>query len=141
MLSDPLINLPGYALRRISAAFMGRFAARLAGLDLRPTEASVLLVIAANSGATQSEIGRLLGIASANLAPLAARLVKRDLIIRQAVDGRSQGLTLSVAGRRIAQKVRKVIDELEADLLARVPEADRIAFLRVLGVLTRCTDG
>lgn len=135
MISDPLIILPGYALRRISAAFMGRFAARLAGLELRPAEASVLLVIGANPGATQSEIGRLLGIASANMAPLAARLVKRDLIVRQAVDGRSQGLTLSDAGRRVVQKVRKVIDELEADLLARIPEADRTAFLKVLGIL------
>jgi DNA-binding MarR family transcriptional regulator len=135
VISDPLIILPGYALRRISAAFMGRFAARLAGLELRPAEASVLLVIGANPGATQSEIGRLLGIASANMAPLAARLVKRDLIVRQAVDGRSQGLTLSDAGRRVVQKVRKVIDELEADLLARIPEADRTAFLKVLGIL------
>lgn len=140
MITDPLINLPGYALRRVSAAFMGRFAARLAGLDLRPAEASVLLVIGANPGATQSTIGRLLGIASANMAPLAARLVKRDLIARQAVDGRSQGLTLSEAGRRIVQKVRKVIDELEADLLSRVPEADRTAFLRVLGILARTED-
>ncbi|MHB1870911.1 MAG: MarR family winged helix-turn-helix transcriptional regulator [Steroidobacteraceae bacterium] len=114
---------------------MGRFAARLAGLELRPAEASVLLVIGSNPGATQSEIGRLLGIASANMAPLAARLVKRDLIVRRAVDGRSQGLTLSDAGRRVVQKVRKVIDELEADLLARIPQADRTAFLKVLGIL------
>ena len=141
MITDPLIILPGYALRRISAAFMQRFATRLAGLDLRPAEASVLLVIGANAGATQSEIGRLLGIASANMAPLAARLVKRDLIVRHAVDGRSQGLTLSGPGRRIGQKVRKVVEELEADLLARIPEADRTAFLRVLGILTRCEGG
>ncbi len=140
MINNPLIILPGYALRRISAAFMGRFAARLVGLDLRPAEASVLLVIGANPGATQSEIGRLLGIASANMAPLAARLVKRDLIVRQAVDGRSHGLTLSDVGRRVAQKVRKVIDELEADLLARIPEADRAAFLKVLGILARRED-
>ena len=119
---------------------MGRFAARLVGLELRPADASVLLVIAANPGATQSEIGRLLGIASANMAPLSARLVKRDLIVRQAVDGRSHGLTLSDSGRRSVQKVRRVIDELEADLLARIPESDRNAFIRVLGVLARCDE-
>jgi DNA-binding MarR family transcriptional regulator len=125
-------NLPGYALRRVSAAFMARLAERLSRLDLRPADATVLLVIGANPGVTQSEIGRLLAIASANMAPLAARLADRDLIVREAVDGRSQGLTLSDAGRRIAQKARSIIDDLEADLLERIPAAERAPFLKVL---------
>ena len=51
MIGDPLANLPDHVLRRISAAFMERFAARPVGLDLRPAEAAVLLVVAASSGA------------------------------------------------------------------------------------------
>lgn len=125
-------DLPGYALRRVSAAFMARLAERLSRLDLRPADATVLLVIGANPGVTQSEIGRLLAIASANMAPLAARLADRDLIVREAVDGRSQGLTLSEAGRRIAQKARSIVDDLEADLLERIPVAERAPFLKVL---------
>jgi DNA-binding MarR family transcriptional regulator len=66
------------------------------------------------------------------MAPLAARLADRDLIVREAVDGRSQGLTLSDAGRRIAQKARSIIDDLEADLLERIPAAERAPFLKVL---------
>lgn len=125
-------NLPGYALRRVSAAFMARLAQRLSRFDLRPADATVLFVIGANPGVTQSEIGRLLAIASANMAPLAARLADRDLIVREAVDGRSQGLTLSDAGRRVAQKARSIVDELEADLLERIPAAERAPFLKVL---------
>lgn len=135
VIKDPVKDLPGYALRRVSAALMSRLAARLARLDLRPAEATVLLVIAANPGVTQSEIGRFLGIVSANMAPLAARLAERDLIIRQAVDGRSQGLTLSEAGRRTAQRARSIMDDLEAELLARIPKADCAAFMRVLHAL------
>jgi DNA-binding MarR family transcriptional regulator len=135
VMNDPLKDLPGYALRRVSADFMARLAARLAKLDLRPTEATVLLVIGSNPGVIQSEIGRLLGIASANMAPLMGRLAERELIVREALDGRSHGLTLSETGRRIAQKARSIVDALEADLLERIPAAERATFLRVLAAL------
>lgn len=137
VINDPVKDLPGYALRRVSAAFMARLAARLSRLDLRPAEATVLLVIGANPGVIQSDVGRLLGIVSANMAPLVARLVDRELIVREAVDGRSQGLTLSDAGRRIIRKGRSIIDDLESDLLERIPAADRAAFLKVLAALAR----
>jgi len=141
MIVDPLKNLPGYALRRVSADVMARLAAGLSRLDLRPAEATVLLVIGANPGVIQSEVGRLLGIASANMAPLVARLADRELIVREAVDGRSQGLTLSEAGRRITQKARSIVDELESDLLARIPAAERATFLKVLMALAQDQEG
>ncbi len=119
---------------------MTRLAARLSRLQLRPTEATVLLVIGSNPGATQSEVGRLLGIASANMAPLMARLADRELIVREALDGRSQGLTLSDAGRRVTQKARSVMEGLEADLLTRIPAAERSAFVRVLTALASGED-
>ncbi len=136
MIDDPVRTLPGYALRRVSTAVMARLAARLERLQLRPAEATVLLVIGANPGVKQSQIGRLLDIASANMAPLTARLADRGLILRQAVDGRSHGLRLSETGRRTAQKARKTMEEVEADLLARIPEGDREGFLRGLAALS-----
>jgi DNA-binding MarR family transcriptional regulator len=132
---DPLKDLPGYALRRASAAVMAKLAARLAVLDLRPSEASALLVIEANPGVTQSGIGRLLDIARANMAPLTARLAARDLIVRQSAGGRSHGLTLSDSGRRLTAKARRIVAELETELTARIPAAQRAAFLRTLKAL------
>ena len=98
MAIDPLEDYPGYALRRASAATMARLARRFAALDLRAAEASVLMVIDANPNITQSEIGRLLDIASANMAPLVSRLADRELVERQPVDGRSHGLALTRYG-------------------------------------------
>src|SRR6185437_9968680 len=132
---DPLKDLPGYALRRASAAVMAKLAERLTALALRPSEASVLLVIDANPGVTQSEIGRLLDIARANMAPLTARLVARDLIVRESAGGRSHGLTLSDAGARLTRKARRIVGELENELLERIPAAQRAAFLRTLKAL------
>ena len=67
---DPLTNYPGYLLRRASAAAMANLAKRLKKLNLSPTEATILNVIDANPNANQSDIGRLLDIARANMAPL-----------------------------------------------------------------------
>ena len=132
---DPLKDLPGYALRRASAAVMAKLAERLTALALRPSEASVLLVIDANPGVTQSEIGRLLDIARANMAPLTARLVARDLIVRESTGGRSHGLTLSESGRRLAKKAQRMVAGLETELMERIPAAQRAAFLRTLKAL------
>jgi DNA-binding MarR family transcriptional regulator len=132
---DPLTDLPGYALRRASAAVMAKLAKRLAALGLRPSEATVLLVIDSNPGVTQSQIGRLLDIARANMAPLTARLAARDLIVRQSAGGRSHGLTLSASGRRLTGKAQRIVAQLEAELMERIPTAQRAAFLRTLKAL------
>jgi DNA-binding MarR family transcriptional regulator len=132
---DPLKDLPGYALRRASAAAMQRFARKLSQLDLRPTEASVLMVIESNPNITQSEIGRMLDIAGANMAPLISRLEKRELVGRHPVDGRSHGLELTVTGRELNLRAKKAMKSHEQELLAKIPAGHRAAFLAALHAL------
>ena len=132
---DPLKNLPGYALRRASAASMQKLARDLTKLDLRPAEASVLMVIESNPNISQSEIGRMLDIAGANMAPLISRLEKRELVDRHPVDGRSHGLRLSAAGRALTLRAKQTMKSHEDDLMAKIPTADRAAFLAALHAL------
>jgi len=96
--TDPFAGLLGYHLRRLSVLVMADFAEALAPLGLKPAEACVLYAVAAGAGLTQSDIGKMLGIARANMAPLIAGLMKRGLVERDRVDGRSQALRLSEAG-------------------------------------------
>ena len=135
MITDPLENYPGYMLRRASAASMSELARRMTAFDLRPTEATVLLVIEVNPNITQSELGRMLAIASANMAPLVSRLADRDLVERQSVDGRSHGLSLTRQGSSIVAKVKKAVDAHEEALLAKIPAAQRKGFLAALRLL------
>jgi DNA-binding MarR family transcriptional regulator len=135
---DPLRDLPGYALRRASSAAMQKLARALTPLDLRPSDASVLLVIEANPNITQSEIGRMLDIAGANMAPLVSRLEKRELVERQPVDGRSHGLELTAAGRVLCVRAKKLMKSNEDDLLAKIPPAQRAAFVSILQSLWDC---
>jgi DNA-binding MarR family transcriptional regulator len=114
---------------------MQRLARELAPLDLRPSDASVLLVIEANPNITQSEIGRMLDIAGANMAPLISRLDRRELLARQPVDGRSHGLELTSAGRTLCARAKKIMSAHEERLMRKIPPAQRADFVAALRAL------
>ena len=132
---DPLKDYPGYSLRRASAVNMAKLARRFAAIDLRPTEASVLMVVDANPNITQSEIGKMLDIASANMAPLVSRLADRDLVERLPIDGRSNGLVLTSIGTSIAARAKRAVVTHEEELIARIPATRRKALLAALRTL------
>jgi DNA-binding MarR family transcriptional regulator len=132
---DPFGTLLGYHLRRASVAVMADLTASLAPLELSPVEASVLFVIGAAGGVTQAEIGRRLGIARANMAPLMARLIQTGLVGREAVDGRSQALTLTPRGRETHDKARAAAGAHEARLFGGLTPAERAKMLARLRAL------
>jgi DNA-binding MarR family transcriptional regulator len=134
---DPLQNSPGYSLRRASNAMMGELAQRLAALDLRMADASVLMLIEANPKITASAMGRALDIQRANMVPLLKKLEDAKLVERAPIDGKSQGLSLTEAGEVRLAETRAVIDLFEADLIARVPSEHRAHLLPALDALWR----
>jgi DNA-binding MarR family transcriptional regulator len=129
---NPLDDMVGYQLRRASIAMFDDLATVLGDMELRPTGASILLLVAANPGITQSAIGRLLEIERANMAPQAAMLTTRGWVARFASDGRSQGLRLTVQGRTVVSKVRARIAAHEQRFIAGFSEAEKAALLRAL---------
>jgi DNA-binding MarR family transcriptional regulator len=132
---DPLSDLPGYVLRRASAAMLQDLGRRLQPLGLTPTEASILLLIGSNPGMTQSDIGRNLDIQRANMTPMTARLEKRGLILRAYVNGRSQGLSLSPDGNNLIERVRAAVRAHEDHLISHVRAEDRQTVLAALKAL------
>ena len=136
-MDDPLIRFPGYALRRAANATAAELSARLAALDLRQSDASLLLLVAVNPGATSSALGRALGVERANMVPLLKRLDEAGLIGREAIDGKSQGLRLTAEGQRRLGEARAIIEAFEDELLARVPAEHRDHLLPALNALWR----
>jgi DNA-binding MarR family transcriptional regulator len=132
---DPLSLLPGYALRRASSAMQHDLGLRLSSLGLTATEASILILVDANAQATQSDVGRTLGIKRANMTPLTARLVDRALMERQRFDGRSQILRLTSIGDAILKDVWRAVEAHEAHLISHIPIADRPGFAAALKAL------
>lgn len=132
MATNPLNEFPGYLLRRASAWTMAALAKRLEQLELTPTEASVLVVIGANPGITQSEIGRMLGIVSANMTPLVGGLEQRELVKRLPIDKRSFGLRTTRRGAQVSERALAAMQEQEDALIEAVPAKNRAAFLQSL---------
>jgi len=132
---DPLAALPGYVLRRAANAMMAELAARLATIDVRISDASVLLLVAGRHDMTSSEIGRVLDIQRANMVPLLGRLDSAGLIERRPLDRKSQAIVLTDAGEQRLIAVRALTDAFEADLLARIPAQHRPHFVPALQAL------
>ena len=116
LLNSPLDTLLGYRLRRASMVMMADLLAMLRPLGLSAGEASFLILIGANPGCRQSDVGRALEIKRANLTPLVARMKARELVIDAPIDGRSRSLTLTESGVALRDKA-----------LARIGAADRKA--------------
>lgn len=140
MTTNPLSTFPGYLLRRASAWTMAALARRLEDLELTPTEASVLVVIGANPGVSQTEIGRMLGIVSANMTPLVGRLEQRKLVKRLPIDRRSFGLRTTHRGAQASERAIAAMHEQEDALIASVPARKRAAFVATLRDITASLD-
>ena len=134
-LKDPIGMRLGYQLRRASMVMTADLAAKLAPLDLRPTEATILLLVGANPGCRQGEIGELLGIKRANMVPLVARVVGVGLVDRARADGRTHSLTLTGKGVAKVAAVKKALDRHEASFLSRLNGKSLRNLLNSLAVL------
>lgn len=120
-LASPLDSLLGYRLRRASMTTMAALVAALRPLGLSAGEASFLILVGANPGCRQSDVGRTLEIKRANLTPLVARMKARGLVADAPIDGRSRSLTLTPEGRAVHDKA-----------LARIRASDRKALRRLM---------
>lgn len=131
-MKDPLTGLTGYVLRRAAAAALAELNRRLEPLRLRHAEVAMLMLVAQCPRITQSQAGRVLDIQRANMTPFIGRLERRGVLQRQRVDGRSQRLELTGAGRALLRKASRVVNSHEAALRARVPHRLRAHVLPVL---------
>ena len=136
-MKDPLLEFPGYALRRAASAMMAEFSRRLEPLSLRYADVSALLLIGANPTLTASQLGRMLDIQRANMVPLLGRLTDAGLITRRPLDGKSHSLHLTEAGETRLAEARKVIEQFEGWLVAKVPPAHRDHLKPALDALWR----
>lgn len=134
---DPLVHYPGYSLRRAATAAGAELAARLAEIELRQVDASVLMLVEENPHVTASAVGRQLDIQRANMVPLLKRLEDAGDIRRIPIDGKSQGLELTARGTAHLAEAKVIIMEFEQKLLKRIPAQHREHLLPALEAIWR----
>jgi DNA-binding MarR family transcriptional regulator len=128
----------GYFLRRLQVAVFSNFIRTLAPMDVRPAQYSVMVLIAANPGRSQSAIGQALNIERARLARMLHELERRDWIERRAApdDGRSHSLYLTDAGAKALVRIRSLAarhEERMVELIGRERRQLLLDLLREFG--------
>ena len=124
----------GYFVRRLQVWVFQDFIRALERIDISPAQFSVLVVINANRGLSQSELASTLGIERARLARLLHRLEGRGVIERRAsaADGRRHALKLTPQGRTLLARAKLLSSHHEQRLREKLG-AERHALL--LGAL------
>jgi len=123
----------GYFLRRLQVWVFQDFMATLSAMNVRPAQYSVLLVIAANPGQSQSAIGRTLNIERARLARMLHALEARDWISRASGrDARSHALILTPQGERALTKITSLAQKHETHLTEYIGEKRRAELMKLL---------
>lgn len=136
--SDPFQAMLGYQMRRTSVAVMSALASELEPLGLKPSEATLVLLIGANPGCTQSAISRLLRAKAANLVPLINQLAAVGALDRAPGKGRIIALSLSEKGRGLHDKAKAVFARHEARIGSGLSESKRAEMIAMLRQI--CTD-
>jgi DNA-binding MarR family transcriptional regulator len=130
--SDPLQTMLGFQLRRTSVALISALAEDLAPLGLKPSEATLIMLVAANPGCTQSQLSRALRAKPANLVPLINALAAIGAIERAAGRGRAIELSLSARGEALHVKLLVAFERNEAVIARYIPEDRRDETIAVL---------
>ncbi|HWP27874.1 MAG TPA: MarR family transcriptional regulator [Xanthobacteraceae bacterium] len=112
----------GYFIRRLQVWIFQDIIRSLKSLDMSPAQYSVLLVIGANPGLSQTALAGTLGIERARLVRLLHKLERRGLMRRQqsSADGRTNALRLTAKGQDALRRAQALAAEHEARLMQRL---------------------
>ena len=136
---DGLADHLGYLIRRAQLWVFEDFARTLAPLDIRPAQYSVMTVVSANPGLTQTSVGVALGIERARLVYLLDELEGRGFVTRKAcaTDRRSHALHLTAEGRKALVRIRALVKEHEGRLAEKVGIEEHRMLVRMMAVFAK----
>jgi len=129
------------ALHRATHATLHALTTALADLDLPAADIDVLAILADGAGRTVGALATATATRPSTLTSLLDRLIKRGYIERELdpADRRSFLISLTPAGRAVAQHGAAAIADIERQALAAVTPAQRAGFHTVIDALTTVT--
>ena len=129
------------ALHRATHATLHALTTALADLDLPAADIDVLAILADGAGRTVGALATATATRPSTLTSLLDRLIRRGYIARELdpADRRSFLISLTPAGRAVAEHAAAAIADLERQALATVTLAQRAGFHTVMDALTEVT--
>lgn len=97
-------------------------------LRLRPVDFTILVLLASNEMVNQKMLCRTLDLSPPGLAVVLDRLQARQLLVRERneADRREHRLTLTPAGRALAERAEQLSHTIEGDVLGVLTPGERL---------------
>jgi len=132
-------------LRRAWYGLNQAFRRRIAHTGCTPDQFTVLRVLfeADPSGLTQADLTRAMSSDPNTIASLVRRMERRHLLSRRPhpTDRRARRLQLTPAGQTRFDELRRIAQQLQAEMLSKLPAPTRLRFLAQLEQLAdACRD-
>jgi DNA-binding MarR family transcriptional regulator len=126
------------ALHRATHATLHALTTALAGLDLPAADIDVLAILADGAGRTVGALATATATRPSTLTSLLDRLTNRGYVVREPdpADRRSFVISLTPAGRAVAELAAAAIADLQRRALATVTPAQRAGFHTLIDALT-----
>lgn len=138
-MKSPYAKTVGYELLHAARLHRARSAQLLTDLGLFPGQEQVLTLLASEDGRTMGDLAAELRVRPPTASKTVARLAAQGLVERRAVngDGRVVRVELTEEGRRRAQAVDAVWEELEREASDGIDGKDRKRLRKLLRKLGR----
>jgi DNA-binding MarR family transcriptional regulator len=134
-----LSSLLGYNLRRAQVAVFQNFAEMVGASEPTPGQFGVLVVIDANPGLSQTQLGNALGIDRSTVVAVIDRLESRGLVARQPSpnDRRSHALHLSDSGKATLRRLIERVRAHECEIARHLSPDEQARLIELLGRVAR----
>jgi DNA-binding MarR family transcriptional regulator len=130
----PVTEFAGQLFFRLWRATHTRTAEQLGSVGLTPALFALLNVIGAREGAIQQELGSALGIDRSTMVSLIDQLEEAGAAKRRpsATDRRAREIVITPKGRRLLERARGLIGQVEDEVLAGLTADERHQLLALL---------
>ncbi len=138
-----LPGLLGYQLRHANLKVVGGFAERIAPHNVTAAQFGLLVLVAANPGATQAALARAFGADRSVMVRLIDRLEAARLVDRRAREGdrRSNAIVLTERGAVLLEKLKREVRAFEDAATACLSREETETLLALLRRINAAGDG
>jgi len=132
--TGPLDDLLGFHTRLAAMRLRRSYLANVEDGDIRPGIASLLLLVAANPGASQTDISRALYVDKASLVAMLDRAEAGGWLqrVRSREDRRRHELSLTAAGEKMAAGLRRQISRHQKKFVERFAPEELTTLVELL---------
>ncbi len=132
-----LTQVASHLLRRAHFRAEALFAEAFPDEDLTPRQKALLITVYQHPGATQNRIAELIALDRNSFAEMIARMTAKGYVrrTRSAQDGRAYALEITDAGVALLARILPKDAQVEAQVLAPIPEELRPVFLKCLRLM------